>query len=195
VLPNQWGGILTLLTLSEGDVDEVELSTLVYLPPEKVYEFLLDFPRYANYSKYLTEVQDTGDGSPGTQYYLTFAWWNLSYTAHSQVTDVDPPRRIDWRIVKDLDARGYWHIDPVPEEAPEDEETATRVRLHVQFWPDSADAGRLELPSFVSLDWVIGKTKPIIREEAERVVERIVADLEGRTRPVELEIHSTPNSV
>jgi len=160
-----------------------------------VYDFLVDFPRYARYSKYLTGVTANGDGSPGTRYRLRFAWWKLSYTAHSEVTAVDPPHEIEWRITKDIDAEGYWGIDPIPEAAPPDEPAASRVTLSVQFHPDSADSGTLDLPRFVSLDWVVEKVKPKIREEAERVVERIVADLEGSRRPVELEIHTTPDSV
>ena len=176
-------------------VDHVEVSTVVYLPPADVYEFLLDFPRYANYSKHLEEVRHDGDGSPGTNYYITFAWWKLSYTAHSKVTNVDPPHKIDWRITKDIDAKGYWGVEHVPDEAPPNEPTACRVRLYVQFHPDSADSDTIDLPRFVSLDWVIEEVKPMILKEAERIVERIVADLEGRRRPVELEIHTTPNSV
>jgi len=45
------------------------------------------------------------------------------------------------------------------------------------------------------MDWVIEKVKPLIQEEAERVVERIVADLEGRRRDVELTIHTSPDTV
>jgi len=176
-------------------VDEVEVSTVVYLPPEEIYEFLVDFPRYAEYSKHLKEVRSKGDGSPGTMYYITFAWWKLSYTAHSRVTDVDPPERIDWELTKDIDATGYWLIDPVPEEAPQGEDHACRVYLYIGFDPHSADSGTLDLPRFVSLDWVIEKTKPIIEREARRIVERIVADIEGRRREVELAIHTTPESI
>jgi hypothetical protein len=53
----------------------------------------------------------------------------------------------------------------------------------------------LDLPRFVSLDWVVGKVKPILVEEAERVVERIVADVEGRRREVELVVHEVPGGV
>lgn len=176
-------------------MDEVELSTVIYLPPEEVYDFLIDFPRYANYSKYLMEVRQHGDGSPGTEYDLRVEWWKLSYTARSEVTEVDPPTRIDWRIVKDIHARGHWRIEEVPEEAPDGEETASRVYLHVGFDPDSASPSMVDLPAFVSLGWVIDKVKPKVEEEAERIVERIVADLEGEPREVELEIHRTPDSI
>ena len=92
-------------------VDAVEVSTVIYLPPEEVYDFLVDFPGYANYSKYLTDVRRHGDGSPGTEYDLRFEWWKLAYTARSRVTGVSPPTRIDWEIVKDLSAHGFWHVE------------------------------------------------------------------------------------
>jgi len=176
-------------------VDEVEVSTVIHLPPEEVYDFLVDFPRYANYSKYLTEVRSDGDGSPGTQYALRFSWWKLAYTARSEVVDADPPNRIDWRLVKDIDARGYWRVEDATVEAPADVETASRVALRVEFNPDSASSNALDLPRFVSLSWVVEKVKPKIQSEAERVVRRIVTDLEGENREVELTIHTTPDSV
>jgi hypothetical protein len=176
-------------------VDSVEVSTLVYLPPEEVYDFLVDFPRYADYSEYLREVRRFGDGSAGTEYTLTFAWWKLSYTTRSRVTGLSPPDRIDWEIVKDIDATGAWLVDYVPEEAPPDEEHATRVTFTVQFNPKSADKSALDLPALVSFGWVVDKVKPKIKEEAERVVRRIVADLEGEDRPVNVVIHEGPDAI
>lgn len=176
-------------------MDRLEVSTLVYLPPEEIYEFLVDFPRYAKYSEYLDEIRRYGDGTPETEYDLTFAWWKLSYTARSKVTAVDPPERIDWELVRDLDASGYWGIEPEPEDAPAGEPTASRVRFYVEFDPGSASAGAIDLPALTSLDWVVTKVTPKIRAEAEQIVRRIVRDLEGRRRDVPLEIHETPNSV
>ncbi len=176
-------------------VDSVDVSTVVYVSPAEVYEFLMDFPGYARYSKYLTDVEQRGDGTPGTQYALRFAWWKLSYTARSEVVAVDPPDQIDWKITKDLDATGRWRITSLPEERPEGEDHATEVRLTVNFDPGSASSSALDLPRLVSMDWVIEKVTPLIQEEAERVVERIVADLEGRRRDVELTIHTSPDAV
>lgn len=176
-------------------MDSVEVSTLIYLPPEEVYEFLVDFPRYADYSEHLEEVRRRGDGSPGTEYDLTFSWWKLSYTARSRVTDVDPPDRIDWEITKDIDASGAWIVEHVPEEAPPGKPDASRVRFTVQFRPGSADASMIDLPAFVSLGWVIDKVRPKIRSEAEEIVRRIVADLEGEERPVDIMVHERPSSI
>ncbi|MFB6189006.1 MAG: type II toxin-antitoxin system RatA family toxin [Halapricum sp.] len=173
-------------------MDTIEVSTVVFCPREEVYEFLVDFPRYANLSKHLREVRQDGDGSPGTRYALRFAWWKLSYTAHSRVTSVEPPDRIDWELTQDLDAHGSWLLEAEPDA---DEQPSTRVRLVVEFDPHSAKSGALDLPRFVSLGWVIEKVIPLVQDEAERVVRRLVADLEGEPRPVELDIHTVPDSI
>lgn len=170
-------------------VDTIEVETVVHLPPEETYEFLLDFPRYANYSEYLEDVEERGDGGPGpgTRYALRFSWWRLSYTAHSRVTDVDPPRRIDWEVTRDVDAHGQWEVDSEPGAGPDGGE-ASRVRLVVTYDPDSARAETFDLPALVSLSWVVDRVTGLIEEEGERVTERIVADLEGEPRAVELSV-------
>ncbi|ELZ28321.1 SRPBCC family protein [Halorubrum sp. E3] len=181
-------------------MDELVVSTEVYADPEEVYAFLLDFPQYANYSEYLREVRTvTGDGGPGTKYALTFAWWKISYTARSEVTGVEPPERIDWEITKDIDAGGCWRVTP-PERVESDGDSAEtdatpsddapcEVALEVEFDPGSASSDALNLPRLVSFDWVLKKAIPLIRDEAERVVERAVQDLEGSTRDVDLDVY------
>ncbi|GAA0512049.1 Polyketide cyclase / dehydrase and lipid transport [Halorubrum aquaticum] len=172
-------------------MDELVVRTEVYADPETVYEFLLDFRGYAHYSEYLREVRTvSGDGGPGTRYALTFAWWKLTYTAHSEVTGVEPPERIDWEITKDIDAGGCWRVTP-SEEADGDADDGSRceVSLEVEFDPGSASPDALDLPRLVSFDWVLKKAIPLIRGEAERVVERAVRDLEESTRDVDLEVY------
>jgi len=173
----------------------LDLSAVVYVPQEEVYEFLLDFPGYAHYSKYIEHVSPRGNGDQGTQYDMRFAWWKIGYTVRSEVTDAVPHDRIDWEIVRDLNAQGAWVVEPVPEEVPEDHEaeTATRVNFVVEFDPDSLDEGTLDLPRFVSLEWVVDKAKPLIWKEARRIIARVVRDLEGHSRNVELVIHERPS--
>ena len=176
-------------------MDSVELSTVVYVPPEEAYDFLVDFPGYANYSKHLDRVERHGEGGPGTEYDIHLEWWKLSYVVRSEVTDFEPHERIGWRIVKDLNAHGEWLVEHVPDEAPPDRETASQVRIVVEFDADSASSDMLDLPRLVSLDWVIDKVKPLVLKEAERVVARIVEDLEGQQREVELTLHESPDTV
>ncbi len=173
-------------------MDELAVRTEVYADPEAVYEFLLDFPQYARYSEYLREVRTLGgDGGPDTRYALTFAWWKLTYTAHSRVTGVDPPERIDWRITKDIDASGCWRVTPLDSETDETnpDGPSCEVALEVEFDPSSASPDALDLPRLVSFDWVLKKAIPLIKTEAERVVERAVRDLEGSNRDVDLDVY------
>ncbi|WP_435064001.1 SRPBCC family protein [Halobaculum sp. EA56] len=180
-------------------MNELVVSTDVYVAPEEAYEFLLDFPRYERYTEYLDRVSRThGDGGPGSRYALRFAWWKLSYTARSEVTDVDPPTRIDWRILKDIDARGAWVIEPyddLPADAPDDAGEGCRVTLEIRFDADSADSSSVSLPPLVSFGWVLDRVKSLVAEEAERVVRRAVADLEGRERDVRLDVRDRAESL
>ena len=169
-------------------VDEIEARTVIHVPPERLYEFLLDFPGYARYSEYIDRVTQDGDGTPGTRYGLHFSWWKLTYTARSEVTDVSPPGRIDWRIIKDIDADGYWGITPV--EPPDGVEAATEVVLHIEFDAESASASAIDLPRLVSMSWVIDRVKPLVRQEATRIVRRVVDDIEGQRRDADVEIRT-----
>jgi hypothetical protein len=172
-------------------VDRITLSTVVYAPRGEVFDLLLDFPRYTRYSKYLTDVERDGDGGTGTAYRLLFEWWKLSYTVHSEVTAVERPSRIEWRLTRHLDAEGVWSTEPTA--PPDGESAATRVRFEVTFDPHSADPDAVSLPRVVSLDAVIDRVRPVVVDEAERVVERAVADVEGRRRDVEVVYHDRPD--
>ncbi|NHN58238.1 type II toxin-antitoxin system RatA family toxin [Halorussus rarus] len=176
-------------------MDSVELSTVVYVSPEEAYEFLADFEGYADYSEHLDRVTRHGDGGPGTEYDIHLKWWKLNYVVRSEVTDFEPPERIAWRIVKDLDAHGRWVVEPAPEEAPPDRESASQVRLVIEFDADSASSDMIDLPRLVSLDWVIDKVKPLVLKEARKVVARIVEDLEGERREVDLTLHDSPDTI
>lgn len=189
-------------------MQRLEVATDVYADRETVYEFLLSFTQYAQYSEYLESVTRHGDGAPGTEYDLRFSWWRLAYTARSRVTDVDAPGRIEWELVDDLAARGRWIVEdgadgaapaadrtaPAADAGADAEDPATRVRLVVEYDPTSADAATLGLPRLLSVDALVDRVAPLAREEAERVVERIVADLEGEARPVDLEVLAGPGS-
>ena len=178
-------------------MDRIALSTVFLAPREAVFDVLVDFPRYTRYTEYLERVASDGDGGPGTRYRLRFSWWKLSYTVHSEVTAVDPPDRIDWWITRHLDAEGSWTTESVdlPADAPPDATEATRVRFEVAFDPHSARTDAVSLPRFVSLDRVIEMVRPKIVEEAERVFERAVADVEGRRRDVDIVYHDRPEGV
>jgi len=108
------------------------------------------------------------------------------------VTDISAPESIAWELVNNLDARGEWRVESEPESAPTDVETASRIYFEAVYDPHSADENAISLPRLVSLDWVVRKVEPKLLAEAETVVERLVADIEGRPRDVELTVHEMP---
>lgn len=165
----------------------VEIETGIYLPPTAVYEVLLDFPGYAKYSKYLERVERvSGDGGPGTEYALRFEWGHLDYAVRSRVTAVDPPRQIDWTITSALTAEGQWRIESVSDSPPE-----STVTLVVNYEPNSVGPGDVGLPPFISFDWLVEEVQDLIMEEGKRVVDRLVTDLEGESRPIDLSVRTT----
>ncbi|MGB9963596.1 type II toxin-antitoxin system RatA family toxin [Halobacterium hubeiense] len=162
-------------------MNTVEVSTDVRVPVEEAYAFVADFPRYADYSEHLREVTQHGSGGAGTEYELTFAWWKLTHSVRSRVTDTDEPERIDWQLVGGIDAHGRWEVAETDDGA--------RVTFVVTYDTDSA-RGSLDLPRLVSMDWVVERVVQKVVEEGERVVERVVADLEGERRPVDLDVRT-----
>lgn len=171
-------------------MNTLDVTTTVHVPPPEVFEFLLDFPGYAEFSEYLQRVEQDGDGTPGTVYALTFAWWRLSHTVESEVTAVDRPDRIEWELLGAPDAHGHWGLEAVA--APDDASgtEATEVTFHVAYDPDSVGPGVLDLPALVSFDSIVDRALPKVESEAERVVERVVADLEGDRRAVDLTVET-----
>ncbi len=161
-------------------MDEIVIWTDVYVPPEETFAFLVEFTNYAEYSEYLTEVRQHGDGGEGTEYELAAEWWRISYRARTRVTGISRPERIAWQAIDPIEAHGAWELEPIAE--------GTRVRLRIAFDAETADEGAVGIPAFVPVSWVVERVKPLVRREAEDVVERIVADLEGEPRDVDLTI-------
>lgn len=208
-------------------MEELDVSTVVRVPPEEAFEFLMDFPGYARYTDYLEEIRRNGDGGVGTTYDFVLSWWVVSYTASSRVTGLEPPTRIDWTFDDALDIEGAWHVEPVTVEAapdllsglatrgdggsdddpagddgPDAESAgdgadavpgASRIRLRARFDRDSVGDASLGLPRFVSGSRVLKKVAPVAKREARTILERIVADLEGSPREVDVEVHERPS--
>ncbi len=173
-------------------MDRILLSTLAYRSPEEVFPYVQSFTDYPRYTDHLQEVRVHGDGGVGSVYDLRLTWWKLSYTARSKVLSIDAPHSLEWELINNLHAHGEWRVEPEPESAPDGVETASRIYFEAAYDPYSADKNVLSLPRFVSLDWVINKVKPKLLSEAEAVVKRLVADIEGQARNVELTIHEMP---
>lgn len=169
--------------------DAIELETTIHAPPADVFALVRDVPGWRAYSDHVTAVARDGDGGPGTEYGVTLSWWRLSYTVRFRITDVDPPERLGWRVVEDVDARGCCRLAPIGVDDPAVDH-ATRVTLTARYDPDSADEGALSLPPLVSLASVVELARPFVEREAERVLRRVVADLEGEPRRATLAVRT-----
>ena len=166
-------------------MDEVVASTTVHVPPEEVFDFLSDFPGYAKYSTHLDSVEQFGEGGEGTEYRLHLSWWKVSHTVTTKVMKMTPPEEIHWETQSAVDADGRWIVEPLETDT---DRTETRVTLLVRYDPNSARLGGLDVPRFVSTGWIIRRVKPLIEPEAERIVGRIVRELEGSPRQIDLTI-------
>lgn len=176
------GGILKAIDRISSRVDTIEVTTTVRRSPSVVFSFLQDFTNYADYSRHLHRVTVDGDGGVGTRYRIRFGWWRLTYDAETRVTAVDEPSAIDWEVTSDVDAHGRWVVEPL------DGGAASRVRFVVSYDPSSVSTGMLDVPRLVSMDWVVSRAVDLIEAEGRRVVERVVADLEGERRSVDLAV-------
>ncbi|MEY7851423.1 SRPBCC family protein [Natrarchaeobius sp. A-rgal3] len=173
-------------------MDRILLSTVAHRSPEEVFPYVRSFTDYPRYTDHLKDVRVHGDGDAGSVYDLRLSWWKLSYTASSKVTAITPPKSLEWRLVEDVDARGEWRVAPEPDAAPADAETASRIFFEALYDPYSADESAISLPRFVSIDRIVERVRPRLLDEAETVVERLVEDIEGNRRDVELTIHEMP---
>lgn len=166
------------------------MSTVTYISPQEAFDFLVDFPSYQNYTEYLDGVERFGDGTAGTQYHINLSWWKFTYTTKTRVVELTEPERVKWQVIKDVDAHGSWQITDVSNEVeiPDEHSNATRVTLRINYDRSSVGPGIIDLPPFLSLDRVIEKAKGVVVDEGEKVVQRMVADLEGSPRPVEIKV-------
>lgn len=161
----------------------LECSTVVHVPPERVFEQLVDFEGYPAYSTHLDAVERDGDGGPGTVYAVTASWWRLSRTVRSEVTTVDPPSRLDWRLLGPIEASGAWTIEAIDVTAPD---PSSRLELVVDYEPSTLAA--VDLPLAISRTWLTERLVPVVEREARDVCEQLVAELEGERREVDLEV-------
>lgn len=159
-------------------VKVVEVSRTVTRSPSPVFEYLLDFKRYAGYSTYLTDVSKVSGGGDGTtQYEVTAAWRGIGGTVTTELTGVTPPERIEWRLADSRAAGGAWTVENT--ETAHATAPASLMTLEIRFDPGALGGTAISLPGFLPVDRLLGRLGPTVEAEAANVVERIVADLEN----------------
>lgn len=181
-------------------MDVLEVSTTINRAPEPIFSLLNDVTAYPKYTQYLQSVRpidqhepETSTGSKPTdydvnmEYEFVFSWWRLEYTTVSRVTNVEPPNRIDWELRSDLNATGSWTVEAVTNTADSEQSLVT---LRIEYDPTSLNTANINLPGLFSFDWLVDTVHPLIKREAEHIFERVVADLEGKSRPVTLDFRT-----
>lgn len=161
----------------------VDVTRPVDRAPNSVFDYLLDFPAYGDYARPFSEItRMTGGpsaGAEGVRYEVTAGWKGINGTVGTEVTAIERPERIAWRVTDNDVARGAWHV--LPGTAATSAERATRIELSIRFDPAAIGDTVDSLPGVVPLEAVLGRLQPTIEAEAERVLERIVADLEAES--------------
>ncbi len=73
----------------------IKASIDIHAPPEKVWEVLMDFPRYSEWSKYLLSIE--GRAVPGSYLYITqLAANDQTREFKSMVLQATAPRSFRW---------------------------------------------------------------------------------------------------
>ncbi|MFW6383795.1 MAG: SRPBCC family protein [Halodesulfurarchaeum sp.] len=154
-------------------MNRIEVSQPIERAPEAVFEVVEAFSRYPAYSKYLDAVSQVGTRDDLPEYALSFSWWRLTYETRTRVLDRDPPRTLDWEVATDVDASGTWTVEPLgPDRA--------RLRLEARYDLDSIGSTGVSLPFGFSVNWLKRNVDDLISSEADRVLARIAANLEGQ---------------
>ncbi len=86
--------------------------------PDRIFAALLDvksFPEWAVGLGGITATdaagRETSDMIPGTTLTFLLRAAGLSHTVVSEITAVEPPRRLEWRYVKGASGSGEWHVE------------------------------------------------------------------------------------
>ncbi|MDZ7850881.1 MAG: SRPBCC family protein [Halodesulfurarchaeum sp.] len=150
----------------------IEVSRQVNRSPAVVFAAVRDFSTYPAYSDYLKDVTPDGDGAPGTEYDLAVHVLGLSFDVRTRLDQLEPPRRIEWSVLGDVEAVGRWLVTPVGDE------TASKIDLVLEYDPNSIDSSVVSLPLGMTFSWLTDRAEALAEREAGAVLDRLVADIE-----------------
>ena len=162
-------------------VSRMKKATIVaeaYASKQDVYDFLMDFKNYTKYSKYAKDTRLVHDGEQ-PEWEIDFRWWMVKYTARSKVTDYRPPDYIKWRVIKDADVRGEWHLEELNEEQ-------TRLQLDLRY--DPRGASKANPLKYFPTDKLIRLAKPVVIRHVNNVLRNVTEELEGEPRAANFKI-------
>ena len=176
----------------------IEVWADASVDPVVAYEYLLDFTNYAEYCRYVNGVDVDSDGSSaeaapptgaGTTYTIRLGWWRISVDLRAEVSQVEHPRTIQWRVLSDVDAHGRWEVHP-----PDSADGPVGLRFVASYDSAALERTNLDLPRFVPMARVIDKLMPLMMETGCDVLEQIVWDLEATRRSVNVRVRTSEGS-
>ncbi|MFW5921889.1 MAG: type II toxin-antitoxin system RatA family toxin [Halodesulfurarchaeum sp.] len=153
-------------------MNRIEGSRRVDQSPEAVFGAVRDFSGYTDYSDYLRAVTVDGDGDRGTEYVLDIRVLGLTVDVRTRLDELDPPRRIEWSVLGDVEAAGQWNVRPI------EGGNGSTLELIVEYDPESVDSSVVSLPFGLSVARLTSKAESLAEREAETVLDRLVADVE-----------------
>lgn len=170
-------------------VERIAVSTVLHVPPEEAFDEVLNLPDYAHHADYLSSIDMAGDGEVGTTYTLHFAWWKVTFEVSSEVTAVEPPERIGFTLTSGIDGHGEWRIQTEESPTPSSNSRSS-LTLDIRYDPSSVAESAIGLPFGISVAWIVRQVRPYLQNELQRIVEQVVADIEGTHRDVDLTIRT-----
>ena len=92
--------------------------TLSGISPEKVFAALLDIRSFPKWAVGLREVRaldvrglEAAEIVPGTALEFVLSAAGFTHTVVSEITAVEPPRRLEWRYVRGAIGSGGWYVE------------------------------------------------------------------------------------
>jgi len=104
--------------VAEGDRPYRAGYSISGIAPERVFAALLDVRSFPEWAVGLDAVgatdangRETRDIAPGTTLTFVLRAAGLGHTVVSEITAVEPPRRLEWRYLSGASGSGGWYVE------------------------------------------------------------------------------------
>ena len=147
----------------------VELSIDIDAYPEDIWEVLTDPARFPEWIKGMQQVEmlTTGEYGVGTRYRATAGTGERTVQWEVEITAVEPPTRIEFAYTGDVEGRGGWQIEVLPDDEG----------CRVTSWDEFAPPGGW-LIKLLSKLWLDNANRAARWESLQQLKERIESQYE-----------------
>ncbi len=144
-------------------------------PIEDIYSFFLNFKNYKEHTEYAKDIREIRSN----EWEMDWKWWIVGYTSRSKLVDYKKNKYIEWKVTKDVKARGRWEFEEL-------DENTTKVRLKLLYDPKGAE--KANPLSFIPASVLVGLAKPILKRQISKILKRVAKEVEGKPREVDFAI-------